>query len=294
MTNACTGAAISPLPRPSATSPATWHSRRLSGGHGGGSCRARARTGQTAPDCAGLLSRAARASGLRFRSPLRGAAVGAAGQINAITRARHCAGQGSGTAPDFGDFGALSRSSSQVSGHLPVAAEGSSTVGRTLPGSAAARPAGTQFSCQQALRWPDRWRGPALWSHGPRAARCHFWATGRARRDTDPEPAPPKRRPGRGVLAVVRHHTRGGGGNRTRVLQYITRASPGAACCVFLSPGGHAGKPPTGSAAVRCPGQSRGRVAQLSLLADASHRAGGAPGLTASLLAQAARAKLVR
>ncbi len=86
----------------------------------------------------------------------------------------------------------------------------------------------------------------------------------------------------------------GGGGNRTRVLQYITRASPGAACCAFLGPGGHAGKPPTGSAAVGCPGQSRGRVAQLSLLTDASHRAGGAPGLTASLLAQAARAKLVR
>ena len=45
----------------------------------------------------------------------------------------------------------------------------------------------------------------------------------------------------------------GGGGNRTRVLQYITRASPGAACCVFLSPGSHAGKLPTGSVAVRCP-----------------------------------------
>src|SRR5215471_14302034 len=35
--------------------------------------------------------------------------------------------------------------------------------------------------------------------------------------------------------------TLGGGGNRTRVLQYITRASPGAACCGFLSPGGLAG-----------------------------------------------------
>jgi hypothetical protein len=84
--------------------------------------------------------------------------------------------------------------------------------------------------------------------------------------------------------ATKRHKlARGGGGNRTRVLQYLTRASPGAACCVFLSPGGHAGKPPTGSAAVWCPGQSRGRAAQSSLLTDASHRAGGAPGLTASL-----------
>ncbi len=43
-----------------------------------------------------------------------------------------------------------------------------------------------------------------------------------------------------------RAHEGGGGGNRTRVLQYLTRASPGAACCGFLSPGGHAGKPPTG------------------------------------------------
>jgi predicted MFS family arabinose efflux permease len=46
---------------------------------------------------------------------------------------------------------------------------------------------------------------------------------------------------------------RGGGGNRTRVLQYFTRASPGAACSAFLSPGDHASKTPTGSAAVRCP-----------------------------------------
>ena len=45
----------------------------------------------------------------------------------------------------------------------------------------------------------------------------------------------------------------GGGGNRTRVLQYLTRASPGAACCVFLSPGSHASKLPTGSAAVNVP-----------------------------------------
>jgi hypothetical protein len=47
--------------------------------------------------------------------------------------------------------------------------------------------------------------------------------------------------------------TLGGGGNRTRVLQCITRASPGAACCAFLSPGDHASETPTGSAAVRCP-----------------------------------------
>jgi ABC-2 type transport system ATP-binding protein len=42
----------------------------------------------------------------------------------------------------------------------------------------------------------------------------------------------------------------GGGGNRTRVLQYITRASPCAARCAFLSPGSHAGKLPTGSVTV--------------------------------------------
>jgi len=40
--------------------------------------------------------------------------------------------------------------------------------------------------------------------------------------------------------------TLGGGGDRTRVLQYLTRASPGAACPAFLSPGGHAGQPPSG------------------------------------------------
>jgi hypothetical protein len=38
----------------------------------------------------------------------------------------------------------------------------------------------------------------------------------------------------------------GGGGIRTLVLRYITRASPGAACCGFLSPGSHAGELPTG------------------------------------------------
>ena len=54
--------------------------------------------------------------------------------------------------------------------------------------------------------------------------------------------------------------TLGGGGNRTRVLQCITRASPGAACCAFLSPGDHASKAPTGSAAVRCPTWPRDRV----------------------------------
>jgi hypothetical protein len=44
--------------------------------------------------------------------------------------------------------------------------------------------------------------------------------------------------------------TLGGGGNRTRVLQYLTRASPGAACFAFLSPGDHASKTPTGSVTV--------------------------------------------
>jgi len=74
----------------------------------------------------------------------------------------------------------------------------------------------------------------------------------------------------------------GGGGNRTRVLQYITRASPGAARCGFLSPGGLAGEPPPGSVAVRCPAQPRDRAERWILLADARHRAGGAPGLTTS------------
>lgn len=86
----------------------------------------------------------------------------------------------------------------------------------------------------------------------------------------------------------------GGGGNRTRVLQYITRASPGAACPAFLSPGGPAGQPPTGSVAVRCPAYPRDRAKRWILLADARHRAGGVPGLTASNSRQAARARPVR
>jgi hypothetical protein len=76
--------------------------------------------------------------------------------------------------------------------------------------------------------------------------------------------------------------TLGGGGNRTRVLRYITRASPGAACCGFLVPGGLAGEPPPGSVAVRCPAHPRDRTERWILLADARHRAGGSPGLTTS------------
>jgi hypothetical protein len=77
--------------------------------------------------------------------------------------------------------------------------------------------------------------------------------------------------------------TLGGGGNRTRVLQYLTRASPGAACSAFLSPGDHASKTPTGSAAVWCPAWPRGRVRRWILLADARHRVEGIPGLTGFL-----------
>src|SRR5260370_25113129 len=76
--------------------------------------------------------------------------------------------------------------------------------------------------------------------------------------------------------------TLGGGGNRTRVLQYLTRASPGAACFAFLSPGDHASKTPTGSVAVRCPAWPRDRVGRWILLADARHRVEGVPGLTTS------------
>src|SRR5579859_3724667 len=83
----------------------------------------------------------------------------------------------------------------------------------------------------------------------------------------------------------------GGGGNRTRVLRYITRASPGAARCGFLGPGGLAGEPPPGSVAVGCPAHPRDRAERWILLADARHRAGGAPGLTTSNSRQAARAR---
>jgi hypothetical protein len=91
-------------------------------------------------------------------------------------------------------------------------------------------------------------------------------------------------RPARRVAETTdqRGPTRGGGGDRTRVLQYITRASPGAACSRFLSPGGLAGEPPPDSVAVRCPAYPRDRDERWILLADARHRAGGAPGLTTS------------
>jgi hypothetical protein len=88
--------------------------------------------------------------------------------------------------------------------------------------------------------------------------------------------------------------TLGGGGNRTRVLQYLTRASPGAACSAFLGPGDHASKTPTGPAAVRCPAWPRDRVRRWILLADARHRVEGIPGLTTPNSPYAARARSVR
>jgi len=86
------------------------------------------------------------------------------------------------------------------------------------------------------------------------------------------------------VAGEPRGPRRGGGGNRTRVLQYLTRASPSASCVAFLGPGSPAGKPPTGSVAVRCPDQSRDRAGRWIPLADARHRVGGIPGLTSLLL----------
>ncbi len=82
----------------------------------------------------------------------------------------------------------------------------------------------------------------------------------------------------------------GGGGNRTRVLQHHDRASPGAACFDFLSPGDHAGVSSTGSVTVRFPYRPRDRVDRFSLLAmpDPGRRRSRADkGL---VLAQAARA----
>jgi len=76
--------------------------------------------------------------------------------------------------------------------------------------------------------------------------------------------------------------TLGGGGNRTLVLQYFTRASPGAACSAVSQPRRSLqASRRAGSAAVRCPVSSRGRARRWILLADARHRAGGFPGLTA-------------
>src|SRR3954449_11582155 len=41
---------------------------------------------------------------------------------------------------------------------------------------------------------------------------------------------------------VTLNGARGGGGNRTRVLRRLIKASPGAACCSFLSPSDLAGE----------------------------------------------------
>src|SRR6185437_3993056 len=70
--------------------------------------------------------------------------------------------------------------------------------------------------------------------------------------------------------------TLGGGGNRTPVLRRIIKASPGAACCSFLSPGSGAGSlpraqslfdfpacpvtEPTGGASYRCQVLERRRL----------------------------------
>ena len=58
----------------------------------------------------------------------------------------------------------------------------------------------------------------------------------------------------------------------------LLRAQP---ACAFLGPSSQTGKLLTGPVAVRFPARSRDRTEQLSLLADARHRAEGTPGLTA-------------
>src|ERR1700722_8890211 len=103
-------------------------------------------------------------------------------------------------------------------------------------------------------------------------------AGGRGRAPGDRKSGPRGSPAGWSASNVARN--RGGGGNRTRVLQYLTRASPSASCIVFLGPGSPAGKLPTGSVAVRCPDQSRDRAGRWIPLADARHRVGGIPGLT--------------
>jgi len=49
-------------------------------------------------------------------------------------------------------------------------------------------------------------------------------------------------------------------GIRTRVLRDLSKSSPSAACCAFLSPGDHAGKTPTGSVTVWFPSLPRDRA----------------------------------
>jgi len=77
---------------------------------------------------------------------------------------------------------------------------------------------------------------------------------------------------------------RGGGGNRTRVLQNRTRASPGAVCSLFLSPTGPADKPVWAQSLFAFPfDPATGSNGELPV--DARPRAGSTPGLTATTLA---------
>jgi hypothetical protein len=128
---------------------------------------------------------------------------------------------------------ARTRTVSDCASHRTVGPRGSPPKHTTAPRKAGQRPAssGPENRNGQRLRKPPHRGGP-----GGRPPE-HMAAPREAARKGSEHAGP----------------ARGGGGNRTRVLQYITRASPGAACCVFLSPGSHAGKLPTGSAAVGVP-----------------------------------------
>ena len=89
--------------------------------------------------------------------------------------------------------------------------------------------------------------------------------------------------------------TSGGGGNRTRVLQRFTRASPGAALldpysALTLAQALRDDEPSRCSFPHASPRPGR----YVSPLDDAEYRDEGAPGSTSFTLAQAARAKLVR
>lgn len=119
---------------------------------------------------------------------------------------------------------------------------------------------------EAGVRQRRRRRGCVLCAVGALTARGHQW-TKRTGRGSIQKPCGAAKRSRAGELGLGSRDlvgrlqqcsvtfsdalsTLGDGGDRTRVFRYITRASPGAACCAFLSPGCHAGKLPTGSVAV--------------------------------------------
>jgi hypothetical protein len=108
------------------------------------------------------------------------------------------------------------------------------------------------------------WRTKTSARTGVSAIITVSWAVGRDLTSREHAARPPRTSPATpGVIAG--HYWKmlddcGDAGNRTLVLRDLSRSSPSAACYVFLSPGDHASKTPTGSVTVWFPSLSRDRA----------------------------------